>query len=655
MRRADPEASLPLLATAISQRKLASMLDALRRGSTGIIAKLLFGILVLSFAIWGVADVFTGAGQGSLAKVGGQEIRVEDFQRSYQNELRVISQQAGQRITPEQARAAGLDNRVLAQLIAWAAVETHARNLDLGLSDQALADAMMSDPSFKGPDGKFSRMQFENILNQLNLSERGFLALRRRDELREQITNAIINGVAVPDAMIDLINSWREEKRVVDYFNINADKITVPPPDDAKLKATYEANKGEFSTPEYRKLGLLVLSVDSLKGKMDVSDAEAQANYEDTKQNYNIPERRRVQQIAFKDRAAAEAAKKAIAGGKSFGDVAKEAGAKDADIDLGLISKDKLIDPKIADAVFSLQKDAVSDVIEGRFATVIVRVSDIQPAVTRTYADVKDEVRDKVAKKKATDQLQTVIDQVEDNRSAGKPLKDIASEMKLEYLDVPGVDRFNKAPDADRAAINLPDSVAVINAAFESQPGVENEPIELRDGGFVWFDVLDVTEKKVKPFDQVKEEVRKVAINNERTRLIAELANKLIERADKGEAMATLATEAGAPKAETSQPFTRTTEAQGLPKDAVTKAFTLAKDRAGSALTADAKTRVVFKVTQITPAPAPTTEQRDKIVKDLRNQLADETLSEYVIALQKQLGTHINEKEFKRATGAETQ
>ena len=132
------------------------MLDALRRGSTGWVAKLLFALLVLSFAVWGVADVFTGCGRGSLAKVGGHEIRVEDFQRAFQNEINVISQQSGRRITTEQAHAAGLDNRVLAQLIAWSAVESHANELDLALSDEALVESMKNDPAFKGPDGKFS-------------------------------------------------------------------------------------------------------------------------------------------------------------------------------------------------------------------------------------------------------------------------------------------------------------------------------------------------------------------------------------------------------------------------------------------------------------------------------------------------------------------
>jgi peptidyl-prolyl cis-trans isomerase D len=631
------------------------MLDALRRGSTGWVAKILFAILVLSFAVWGVADVFTGFGRGSLAKVGEQEIRVEDFQRQLQNELQVISRQSGRRLTMEEARSAGLDNRVLAQLMAWAAVEQHASNLDLALSNQTLVEQLKVDPAFKGPDDKFSSLTFENVLNQMGLSERGFLNLRRRDEVREQLTTALVNSIAVPDTMVNLVNAWREEKRVAEFFTIDQDKaVTVPEPDDAKLKSTYEANKGEFTSPEFRKLAVLALSIDMLKGKMDVSDAEIAASYEDSKDSYNTPERRRVQQIAFKDKNAAQEAKVALKDGKTFGEVAKEAGAKDADIDLGLITKEQLIDPKIADAAFSLEKEQVSDVVEGRFATVLVRVSAIEPAVTRTLADVKDQVRDKLAAQKAQNDLQGLLDRVEDSRAAGKPLKEIAEEMKVDYLEIPATDRYNKSADG-KIAIELPDALSIVRTAFDSEVGLENEGIELHDGGYAWVDVLGVTQKEQKPFDAVKDEVKKLTISKERDRLVSELATKLVERADKGESMEALAKEAAAPKLDTSPPFTRTTEPHGLSKDAVSKAFTLAKGNAGSAPTTDGKSRSVFKVTEITPAPEPTKEQREKISKELKNQLTDEALSEYVIALQDRLGASINRDEYKRAVGDQTQ
>ncbi|MGZ5919064.1 MAG: SurA N-terminal domain-containing protein [Hyphomicrobium sp.] len=629
------------------------MLDALRRGSTGMVAKALFAILVISFAIWGIGPVFRNFGRGALAKVGPREIRAEDFQRSLQNELRAISRQTGRHITPEQARAAGIDQRVLAQLMAWAAVETHADQLDLALSDKALINGLKDDPAFKDPNGNFSRIAFENVLQNMGLTERGFLALRRRDELREQVTGALINGVAIPDSLVDLVNSWRNEKRVAQFFVIDADKaVKVPEPDDAKLRETYEANKGEFTSPEYRKLGVLVLSVDDLKTKMDVTDAEIATKYEESKESYNTPERRRLQQLAFKDKAAADAAKVALAGGKSFGDLAKELGAKDSDIDLGLVSKDRLIDPKIADVAFSLPKDGISDPIEGRFATVLVRVSAIEPAVTRTLADVKDQVRDAIAKSKAQGQVQSLIDQVEDGRSAGKPLKDAAEQLKLQYLEVPSTDRSNKTPEG-APAVGLPDAQAIVKSGFDSQVGLQNEAVELHDGGFAWVDVLGVTEKKQKPFDEVKAQVKALALAKERERLIGELAAKLVEKADGGADFAALATEAGGSKVETTPPFTRTTEPQGMPKDAVARAFTLAKGKAASSPTND--TRIVYQVTEITPAPEPTKEQRDSIAKQLKNELTDEVLSQYVVALEDRLGAHVNPEEFKRATGSGTE
>jgi peptidyl-prolyl cis-trans isomerase D len=627
------------------------MLDALRRGSTGMVAKILFGVLVASFAIWGIGPVFRNYGHGSLAKVGSHEIQMADFQRAYQNELHLIQRQSGRHITAEQARAAGLDHQILAQLMAWAAVEQHADDLDLALSEQKLIDDVKNDPAFKGPDGRFSRINFDNALSQLGVSERGFMQLRRRDELRQQITTALVNAVAVPESAIDLLNTWRNEKRVAEHFTIDPEKaVTVPDPDEAKLKETYDANKRDFVTPELRKLAVLVVSPDNLKSKMEVSDAEINASYDESKNDYNTPELRRVQQISFKDKAAADAGKAALASGKSFGDVAKQAGAKDTDIDLGLINKNRLIDPKIADAIFALKKDEVSDAIEGRFATVIARVSDIQPAINRTLADVKDQVHDKLAKQKATTRLQSLLDEIEDARSGGKSLKEIADQMKLEYLEVPETDRNNKAAEG-QPAISLPDAQAIIKSGFDSQVGLENEALELRDGGYAWVDVLGVTQAKEKPFADVKDDVKKVAIANERTRLVSELAGKLVEKADTGTPMATLATEAGGVKVDTTQPFTRTTEAHGMSKEAVTKAFSLAKGKAASAPTTDNKSRVVFKVTEVTPAPAPSKEERAHLVKDLSEQYTDELLSEYVIALQNRLGTHINQADFQKAVG----
>ncbi|MEQ1672254.1 MAG: SurA N-terminal domain-containing protein, partial [Hyphomicrobium sp.] len=464
------------------------MLEAMRRGAQTWVAKILFGLLVASFAIWGVADVFTGWGRGSVASIGGTDISADEFQREFNKELEAVSRDAKQKLTAEQGKAIGLDRRVLSQLLGGAAVEKHAQELGLGLSDATLIDALQNDPNLKGADGKFSKDAFFARVRQLGLTERGFLHLFRKDELRTQVLGALVKGLSVPKAMLELTHAYAEEKRAVEWVAIDAAKaVTVAEPDEAKLKERYEANKSRYMTPEYRKFQVLTLSADDLKKQMTVTDAEVAKSYEETKDSYDTAEQRRVQQIAFKDKAAAEAALKALRdGSKSFGDVAKETGAKDTDADLGLITKKGLIDPKIAYAAFALEKDKFSDVVEGRFATVVLRVTQIEAGVKRTLEKVKDEVRDKLALKKAKDELQKKHDEVDDLRSGGKTLKEIADTLKLPFQEVAAADRKGNGPDG-KPVLTTTDYVKIIADVFAPDASTLDQSVELPSGAFAWL------------------------------------------------------------------------------------------------------------------------------------------------------------------------
>jgi peptidyl-prolyl cis-trans isomerase D len=630
------------------------MLESLRRGATSWPAKILLSLLVVSFAIWGVADVFTGFDRGAVVAVGSEQITAERFQQAYQDEMNAISEQIGRRLTPEQARAFGLQTRVLTRLVGSSAIEQHAQELNLNLSDKALAQGLEKDPNFQGPDGKFSRQGFEGLLRQMGLSERGFLALRRKDELREQIIDTLSKSIVAPKPIVDMLHAWKQETRTADFFAIDAEKAApVAEPDDAKLKETFEANKSLFMSPEYRKLAVLILSVDDMKKTIDIPEQDIKAAYERDKATYDTPEQRRVQQISFKDKAAAEAAKKEIDGGKGFGDVAKAAGMKDGDIDLGLVTKAQLIDPKIADAAFNLKKDEVSGVVEGTFTTVLLRVVQIEPAVIKTFDDVKQQVRDKLAAERAASEIQNIHDQVEDNRGAGKTLKEIAESLKLPFYELPQVSKGNLTPD-EKPALNHPDAKTIIEAGFEAQPGIDHEPVELASTGYAWVDLLGVTESKLKPFDTVKAQVKNVYVNNERKRLVGELAKKLVERIDRGEAMDKLAAEVGG-TVSTTQPLTRSTVPQGFPEAAVAPLFALAKDKGGSVPTTDGKSRVVFRLKEIKPAEPATKTQSETLAKDLDRDLQNDLIMAYVDALRTKLGVSVNQKELNRVLGTETQ
>ena len=605
--------------------------------------------------MWGVADVFSGWGRGNIASVGSTEITVEEFQRAFQNELEQFSRDAKQKLSAEQGKAIGLDRRVVSQLLGGAAIESHAHELGLALSDKSLIDAIQNDPDFKGPDGKFSMDFFRGRLRQAGLSEQKFLSLFRKDELRTHLIGALVKSVTVPKPMLDLLHAYNEETRVIEFVTIDADKaVTVPEPDDAKLKERYEAAKTRFMTPEYRKFEILTLSTDDLKKQFTVTDDEVAKSYEETKASYDTPEQRRVQQIAFKDKATAEAAQKTLAdGSKTFADVAKDAGAKDTDVDLGMVTKKALIDPKIAGAAFALEKDKFSNVVEGRFATVVLRVTQIEPGITKTLADVKEQVRDKLLTERAKTELQKKRDEVDDNRSAGKTLKDIAETLKLSFQEIAAADRQGGAPDG-KAAMTTPDLTKIVAEVFAPDAGTNDQGVELASGASAWINLLGTEAPKQRPFEEVKADVKIDYVQSETLRLVSELATKLTEKLNAGEAITAIEGAAGA-KSDKTSAVTRLTQPQGLSEAAVAQAFVLAKGKAAYAESPDKTSRTVFRVTEVTPAPVATTEQTAKLTKTLEADLVAQTLAEYTEGLKRRYKASINEAEMRRALGTSDQ
>src|ERR1700743_3987113 len=107
------------------------------------------GALIVSFGVWGIADIFRGFGQSTLAKIGHTEISTNEFRQTYTDRLQQIGRQFGRPLTMDQARAFGLDRQVLQQTIAEAALDEEARRLGLGQSDDETRRMIFSDPNFK--------------------------------------------------------------------------------------------------------------------------------------------------------------------------------------------------------------------------------------------------------------------------------------------------------------------------------------------------------------------------------------------------------------------------------------------------------------------------------------------------------------------------
>ena len=626
-------------------------LDTLRKGAAGILGMILMGLLVLSFGIWGIADIFRGYGTQTLIRVGDTEITARDYMRTQQEMLRAMSAQAGRSLSLQEARALGLDSRVLERLIGGAAVDNHAHDLGLSISDAALLDQIMQDPNFKDPTGNFNPAAFQQALRNMGLSEQGYLASQRETDLRRQILTTIGKVVNTPEILITALNRYNSETRTLRYVLV-ADSAAGPvgDPTEDDLKRYYDNHHPTFTQPEYRKVGILAVTPESVKDQVKITDADLQAAYEASKDQLGKPERRHVQQIAFPDLPAANAAYQKLQSGTDFVAIAKEQGLSEADIDLGTVTRTQMADPAVADAAFKLELNKVSEPVTGKLGTVVLlRVTEIDPGKVPTFDEAKADLEKKILKDRASGAIFELHDKIEDQLASGAKLSEIADRLKLTYQTIDQVDRQGRKPDG--TAVTLPAQKEVLNAVFATDTGVENDPIDAKDEGIVWYEVLGIVPEQLKPFDQVKDEVTKDwRIEAERTK-VAKYAQDLVNSLSSGgKSLEDVAKDLNV-EVLTSDPLKRDGMAVYILPAAVAQAFTLPQGGYGSAPSGQGEGRIVFKVDKVTPPEAIAGPEENALKTQIKLLLGQDAISEYFAALEQRYGVSVNEQALAKLVG----
>jgi peptidyl-prolyl cis-trans isomerase D len=633
------------------------MLRGLRKASSNWLGKAIMtvamGALIVSFGIWGIADIFRGFGQSTLAKVGHTEISTNEFRQIYTDRLQQIGRQFGRPLTQEQARAFGFDRQVLTQTLAEAALDEEARQLGLGQSDAETMRVIFADPNFKGMNGQFDPARFQAIIRNFGYSEARYLADQKRVSLRRQLAGTISAGLTPSDTLLDALSRFQNEKRSVDYVRLGAAQAgTIDPPSPETLASYFDEHKAQFRAPEYRKIAYVAITPEEIGKWSDVSDEDAKKLFEERKSHLGTPEKRQVEQIVFPNAEEAQAARSRIASGTSFEDIAKERKLSPADYDLGLVAKTGILDPAIADAAFSLPSGEVSQPVQGKFGVALVKVGVIQPAIEPDYASVAQDLKKEIAVSRARDQVVSLRDKMEDERGGGASVIEAAQKLGLTPVTIDAVDRSGKTPSGQPA--NVPPGLDLLSQAFNSDVGVDNDAISYR-GGYVWYDVLGITPPRDRTLDEVKEQVETRWKDDQIASRLKAKATDMVQKLEQGGKLADEAAGVGV-KVETATGFKREDSPPGVPSGLIAAAFRTAKDGAGQTPGSSGTEWLVFRLTDIADPPIDLNSDDMKKLKDqLTRALSDEQLALYVARLEKDIGTSINESAFAQVTGAAQQ
>jgi peptidyl-prolyl cis-trans isomerase D len=629
------------------------MLDFMRTASRGLagraIMAVVLAVIIMSFAWWGTGNPFEGYGRNNVAVVGGQSISAQAFQQTYQNLLQQYQQQLKAPITNAQAHAMGLDAHVLGQMIADAALDARARSLGLAMSDETIANALRESPEFQDASGRFDRQRFDAILRESGLSEYGFFADRRKRSLRQQIGVSLVGNIAAPKALVEALAHFDGESRAIDYVILPPSAAgDIPAPTPEQLQSFFNERKASFRAPEYRAVNLLSVLPSAIAKPDEVSDADARAEYDRAKeQRFTTPEKRAVQQIVFSKDAEATAALARIKGGASFDEVAKATDSGGKFVDLGETTKADIYDAAVAQAAFALPENGVSDVVKGQFGPGLVHVSKITASSVKPFEEVEAELKKDIATRRAADQALSIHDKIEDARASGKTLTEAAKAAGLDVRAIAAIDA--RGMDKNGAAVpDIPDKKDVLRAIFASDIGVDDQPVSTPDKGFVWFEVTKIDPPHDRTLDEVKDQVAKQWRDEE---VAKALAAKATDMAVKLKGGATLASLAEPDKLEVKNAADiRRSGGAGLAENVVTQIFNEPSDGAGSASVGDS--RLVFKITKDTMPPFDPASAETKALQQRANSgLVTDLLSEYVAALERELGVSINQAALQAATG----
>lgn len=626
------------------------MLDSLRNAAGTWVAKALLVLLVLSFAVWGISgQVTSGFQSNSVLQAGDTSVSITEYRLAYDRELRILSQRFGQRITREQAQALGLDQQVLSQLVAGAVLDEQARTMNLGLSKDRLAVLTADDPAFKGPDGRFDRRAFDYVLREVGMRPEDYLRNRQQVAVRQQIVEAVSDGLQIPDTYLKAAALYRGEDRTIEFSKLPGTLVDpIEQPDDATLNAYFEEHKADWRAPEYRKLGYVVLDPQAIADPAAISDEQVKADYEKRKASYTQAEKRSVDQLVFKTREEAEAARKRITGGATFDEVVTSEGKKPEDTNLGTVERSAIPDAKIADAAFSLSENQVSDVVDGAFGPVLLRVTKIIPSKTRPLDEVADEIRKELAVVEADRVILDVHDSYEDARAGGATMAEAAAKLKLPMKTVEAIDRTGHDPQ-DKAVTGLPEQAELLKAAFDAEPGAENPPINHGRTGFLWYEVEGVTPARDRTLDEVHDKVVEAWTTAERQDRLSKKAAELEKRLADGASLDDLATELNLEKT-VKRGLKRGADDADIGKAGVAAAFSVTQGKSGLVPGPSGNSQVLFRVTEVfEPAGASAESISPDERKQLTSTFSDDLLEQLVAMLRDKYAVTVDKNALGRA------
>jgi peptidyl-prolyl cis-trans isomerase D len=621
------------------------MLTSIRGKAKSWIVKVLFGFLIIAFAAWGIGDIFANRGLSKpVLEVGELSYSQQEFDRDLRRRLQQFRQQ-GLDINAEQFAALGGIDQIISQQTSQMLLRHYADQLDLTIPQAVAIADIQNNPAFRNGLGQFDRNQFLSLLSENGLSEAAYVQIRQDEMRMQQLTGPTFGALSMPPVLSDRVYAYLNETRTAEFLVIpDASMTEVKDPDQATVEKFYNDNIAQYQRPEYRAFTALHLRAEDFAKDVKIADDQVKKAFDERQAEFATPETRAVEQVVLQDQAKADAIIASVKGGKSFADAVKET-TGGTPVDLGEVTKDKL-PADIAEQSFALPADGTSDPIKSAFGLHVVHVKAITPGATKTFDEVKDQLRQELALAQAGDAMVSVINQLDDSLAGGASIEDAAKQLQLTAQKHAAVDSSGKDRDGKDANV----TPEILQLAQQTESGQTSLVTTLSDGSYAVVQVTGVTPAEAKPLTEVAEQAKQDWLTKARRDAADAKAKEIADKAKSGDLAAI--GKSMSLVLQTSNPFTRDKGDGAIDPSLAQKLFAMKQGEAATGRTADGA--IVARVSAITPAKPEESkekvaEEAKKLVKTMRKDL----YAEFLFALGKEVEVVRNEDVIQKMIATE--
>ncbi|MEN9585386.1 MAG: peptidylprolyl cis-trans isomerase [Pseudomonadota bacterium] len=521
------------------------MLDKLREGAQGKVAKVILGLIILSFALAGVGSYLNGPARTAPATVNGNEISSAALENAYRNERARMESQMGESFSQLAANPAYMKQfrrGVLDRLIDQALFDSKARELGLRVSDEQIKQAILAMPEF-AEDGKFNNDRYLQLIRRAGMTPEMFRDSLRQDMVRQQLMGALLGSEFALKGEAEQLDRLYNQTRDLRLVRLAAAAyLGDVQASDEEVEQYYKTNSARFMNDEKVKVDYLLLDAATLGKDIQVTEQDAQDYYDQHQDLFQRAERRRVAHILIpfgKDENAAEQKADALLtqaqGGDDFAALAKAnssdtfSAKKGGELDW---FEKGVMDPSFEKAAFALNKAGdLSTVVKSPFGFHVIKLLGVEAAQTKPFADVKADTISRLQADKAKELFFAEQQKMADSSFENPDSLDFTADTM--GMKVQSSDYFTQATAP--APLNDP---KVLSVAFSEQLRDDNtnsDVIELADGKALVMHITGHQPRAAKPLAEIKEQVIAAIKHDKASEVARGKAQVLLDKLKAGE------------------------------------------------------------------------------------------------------------------------